>query len=151
MSVQLIYATTPPATITQEFLSTVLLATLAEIDWQPSGDISLAFVSNQQSRKLNKQFAQNDYATDVLSFNYDDENALPSKVVGEIVICSSIARSQAKDYKSDFRSEIALLLAHGIMHLSGKDHQNTTTQASFDTAQSAIMKSLTLNYRTMPW
>lgn len=151
MSTHLICATALPTLITKSLLDKVLLVTLSEIDWQPTGSISVAFVTKQQSQKLNMQFAQNDYPTDVLSFDYSDKNVSPNDVIGEIVICSSIARAQAKEYSSDLPSEVALLLAHGIIHLSGKDHQTITTQASFDTAQSAIMKALMLNYRTMPW
>lgn len=152
MSAQLICATAPPTSITQNFLEKVFLVTLENIDWQPSGDISVAFVNTAKSRQLNKQFAGNDYATDVLSFAYDEAGMqLEGNISGEIVICTDIARSQATEYTIDLSSEIALLLSHGLIHLSGKDHHSKSTQASFESLQGAIIKTLKLQYRKMPY
>jgi len=102
-------------------------------------------------QKLNMQFANNNYATDVLSFSYPPQIDSAYEISGEVVICTTIASSQAKQSKTNLKSEIALLLAHGLIHLSGKDHQNKSAQASFDSLQSAIIEELSLKYRRMSW
>lgn len=148
MSAHLLCASDAPTPITESFLESVFLATLAQIDWQPTGDISLAFVNKTKSRELNSAYAGNDYATDVLSFDYSEDH-VEGDISGEIVICTGIAREQSQNYGIDFSSEVALLLTHGLLHLSGKDHQTKADQASFDTTQGVIIKTLKLQYRPM--
>lgn len=148
MSAHLLCASDAPSPITERFLESVFLVTLAQIDWQPAGDISLAFVDKTKSRELNSAYAGNDYATDVLSFDYSEDH-VEGDIGGEIVICTDIAREQAQKYSTDISSEVALLLIHGLLHLSGKDHQTKAEQASLDTTQGGIIKTLKLQYRPM--
>jgi len=54
--------------------------------------ISLAFVSKQEIKKLNKKFRKKDKATDVLSFNLNDKNYL-----GEIVVCPEVVKEKKED------------------------------------------------------
>lgn len=151
-----VFASSLPSNITKPFLLETIEKTLEVIDWVPQGMISVAFVSKQKSREINNEFAGNDYPTDVLSFDYpvqknSEGSQLSEEFAGEIIVCSQIAVAQASEYNVDIRSEVALLLVHGILHLSGLDHQDNAQKASFETLQSVILKSLNLKYHTMPW
>src|SRR6187551_280148 len=79
---------------------------------------TVAFVSDKNIRKLNKQFRRIDKATDVLSFPADEETNL-----GDIAISVEAAAAQAKDNGLTFENEIAQLILHGLLHLSGYDHE----------------------------
>src|ERR1041384_4026291 len=81
---------------------------------------TIAFVSNKRIRELNRQFRGIDKATDVLSFPADgpDESNL-----GDIAISVETAAAQAKETGLSFNSEIAQLILHGLLHLSGYDHE----------------------------
>ena len=79
---------------------------------------TVAFVSDRSIRKLNKQFRRIDKATDVLSFPADEETNL-----GDIAISLDRAAVQAKDNGLTFENEIAQLILHGLLHLSGYDHE----------------------------
>jgi len=79
---------------------------------------TIAFVSDKNIRKLNKQFRRIDKATDVLSFPADEETNL-----GDIAISVETAAAQAKDNGLTFENEIAQLILHGLLHLSGYDHE----------------------------
>lgn len=147
---QFIVASVLPSHITREFLLKVINTTIKHTKWLPKGSISIAFVSKQRSKLINDEFANNNYATDVLSFDYTN-NKLKSEYAGEILICNSIAKEQAVKYGVDFESEIALLLIHGLIHLSGLDHQNGDQKASFEILQSGILRSLDLKYHSMLW
>jgi len=151
MQSQLICASALPDNVTMQFLEDVFKTTLGSASFGPEGAISLAFVSQAKMKSLNMEFAKNNYPTDVLSFSYPGKAISASDISGEVVICTSIAKSQAKENNTDFLSEIALLFAHGLIHLAGKDHQTKAEQASFDSLQSAIIESLSLKYRNMPW
>jgi len=81
---------------------------------------TIAFVSDKRIRALNRQFRGIDKATDVLSFPADgpDESNL-----GDIAISAETAATQAKENGLSFDGEIAQLILHGLLHLSGYDHE----------------------------
>ena len=81
---------------------------------------TIAFVSDKRIRALNRQFRGIDKATDVLSFPADgpDESNL-----GDIAISTETAARQAKENGLSFDGEIAQLILHGLLHLSGYDHE----------------------------
>ncbi len=79
---------------------------------------TIAFVSDKSIRKLNQQFRNIDKATDVLSFPADDETNL-----GDVAISVQTAAAQAKENGLTFENEIAQLILHGLLHLSGYDHE----------------------------
>jgi probable rRNA maturation factor len=79
---------------------------------------TIAFVSDKNIRKLNQQFRNVDRPTDVLSFPADEETNL-----GDIAISVETAAAQAKENGLTFEAEIAQLILHGLLHLSGYDHE----------------------------
>ena len=81
---------------------------------------TIAFVSDKRIRELNRQFRGIDRATDVLSFPADgpDESNL-----GDVAISVETAAAQAKENGLSFDDEIAQLILHGLLHLSGYDHE----------------------------
>jgi|ERR1041385_942304 len=81
---------------------------------------TIAFVSDKQIRELNRQFRGVDKATDVLSFPDDDPDKLN---LGDIAISAETAARQAKDNGLSFDDELAQLILHGLLHLSGYDHE----------------------------
>jgi probable rRNA maturation factor len=79
---------------------------------------TIAFVSDKTIRQLNRQFRGVDKATDVLSFPADEESNL-----GDIAISVDTAAAQAKENGLTFEEEVAQLILHGLLHLSGYDHE----------------------------
>jgi probable rRNA maturation factor len=79
---------------------------------------TIAFVSNQRIRNLNRQFRNIDKPTDVLSFPSEEETNL-----GDIAISVETAAAQAKDNGLTFDAEISQLILHGLLHLAGYDHE----------------------------
>ena len=79
----------------------------------------IAFVSDQKIRQLNRQFRGIDKATDVLSFPSDG----PEDELGDIAISVETAALQAKENGLSFENEIAQLILHGLLHLSGYNHE----------------------------
>ena len=96
--------------------ATKALATIGKSE----SSATIAFVSDKRIRELNRQFRGIDKATDVLSFPADgpDESNL-----GDIAISAETAATQAKENGLSFDEEIAQLILHGLLHLSGYDHE----------------------------
>jgi len=79
---------------------------------------TIAFVSDRSIRKLNQQFRGVDKATDVLSFPADEPDNL-----GDVAVSVETASRQAKENGLAFDDEVAQLILHGLLHLSGYDHE----------------------------
>lgn len=89
------------------------------------GVLSVAIVNNKEIQKLNKQWRGKDYATDVLSFQFDlDETSLDlSQEFGELVISAQKAEEQAVQFGHSLERELAFLFVHGLLHILGFDHE----------------------------
>jgi len=81
---------------------------------------TIAFVSDKAIRELNRQFRGVDKATDVLSFPAGETDELN---LGDIAISVDTAARQAKENGLTFDEEVAQLILHGLLHLSGYDHE----------------------------
>ncbi len=86
-------------------------------------DITIVFVSSMKMKQLNHQFRQKDYATDILSFDSTSKDSL-----GELILCPSVLKKQAKDHQHSLDHEITYMLIHGVLHLLGYDHESTKNQ-----------------------
>ncbi|KXS50535.1 MAG: putative rRNA maturation factor [Halanaerobium sp. 4-GBenrich] len=104
--------------IQQEILELLkkVAATAAELEGYSGGEVSIAFVSNQQIKELNNKYRNKNEATDVLSFPIDEE------MLGDIIISAKRAAEQAVEYGHSLKRELAYLTVHGMLHLFGYDH-----------------------------
>lgn len=139
----------------QDFNNIFAVAT-AKLDrlQQFRGAIELRFVGETSMRNLNRDYAGNDYVTDVLSFDYSEGqivNPGADFAAGAIVICTAQLRRQAKQYDVSPESEAALLFTHGLIHLSGFDHGSEAQQARFTELQDDIMKHSRYQGRNFTW
>ncbi len=112
-------------------------------------ELSLVFTGNERIRHLNKEYRGEDKPTDVLAFAMllDNENggsfkAPPDGVLhlGEVVISYPQAAGQAIELGHSVEQEIALLIIHGILHLSGYDHKKTDKGKRMQAKEREIME-----------
>jgi rRNA maturation RNase YbeY len=89
-----------------------------------SAGASVVFVSDRVMRQLNRRWRGKKGTTDVLSFpaNQDEFEKTDGLMLGEVVISVEQAARQAKENRLDLDDEIAQLILHGLLHLSGYDH-----------------------------
>lgn len=88
-------------------------------------EISIFLTDDKNIQQLNKQYRSVDKPTDVLAFAMREgiDNHLNSEVLGDVVVSVTRAKEQADFYGHSFEMEMALLVAHGILHLLGYDHE----------------------------
>lgn len=85
---------------------------------------SVLLCNNTFIQELNKYYRHKDYATDVLSFAFDEgEDWINSQSLGEIIISTEKAVEQAKEFHVSYEEELARLMIHGLLHLIGFDHE----------------------------
>lgn len=79
--------------------------------------------NDEELASLNARFRKKDYPTDVLSFPSGDRDPL-----GDIAISLDRARAQAKEWGHSTEDELRILLLHGVLHLTGLDHETDEGQ-----------------------
>lgn len=89
-----------------------------------SGDITFIFCSDEYLLKINKEYLQHDYYTDIITFNYV-ENKLVS---GDIFISIDTVRENAKEFSVSFENELKRVIIHGVLHLIGYDDVDESSQ-----------------------
>jgi probable rRNA maturation factor len=113
------------------------------------GLVSIALVSDQRIRALNRTYRRKDSPTDVLSFPGDLASSprtprtqrskldwsfvsivsfVSNRFLGEIVIARGVARRQAREARHSELTELRVLALHGLLHLLGYDHESDSGQ-----------------------
>jgi probable rRNA maturation factor len=85
--------------------------------------VSIVFIGARAMRALNRRYRNKDYPTDVLSFSYGAMEMDCAAFLGEVVIAPEIAVRNARRWRTSPEKELRKLLAHGILHLLGYDHE----------------------------
>jgi probable rRNA maturation factor len=81
-------------------------------------ELSLSFVGATRAQALNMKYRKKSYVPNVLSFPL-------TPLVGEIVICPTVAKREAKKFNLSVDGYVAYLFIHGLVHLKGHDHGDT--------------------------
>jgi len=99
----------------------------------PDTILNIVFTDNTYIHELNKRFLDRDRPTDVLSFNLHTEY-LPSElqILGDVYISVEKALEQAEDLKVKLQDELERLVAHGILHLIGYEHNDPKQQEKME-------------------
>ena len=105
-------------------------------------EISLSFVSEVEIRKLNSDYRDKDSVTDVLSFPLDDDFAIQTNLLGDIIICCKRAIEQAKEYNHSIKREIVYLVVHSMFHLLGYDHIDESDRIIMRNKEKSALKEI---------
>jgi len=127
--------------LSEKTLKKILKQVNSDLKLKKSVEFSLAFVSPVIIRQLNQKYRSVDKVTDVLSFPFDDK-----EMVGEVVICLSQAKKQAKMYKHSVEEEVVILLVHGLLHLFAFDHIKKKDADKMFPLQKKILKKLKIDW-----
>jgi len=100
--------------------------------------ITLRIVDEPEGRELNKNYRGKDYATNVLTFVYDDAETLS----GDIVICAPVVEREAAAQHKDLLAHYAHLAIHAVLHLQGYEHEDETDAAEMESLETALMLKL---------
>jgi probable rRNA maturation factor len=127
-------------------------------------EVSLLFVDEPSIAALNERFLGKSGPTDVLSFPIEDEVERSGRspdqggngpgsaeadsdrflLLGDVVICPTVAARNAVDHGVSVEDELALLVVHGILHLLGMDHE---VEAEAERMEQREQQLLALYYR----
>jgi len=110
-------------------------------------EVCMRIVDIQESQTLNKTYRKKDAPTNVLSFDYSDDDWEHEDVqlLGDLVLCADIIEEEALAQNKPAEAHWAHMIVHGILHLLKHDHQNKQDTETMETLEVVILKKLGYN------
>jgi probable rRNA maturation factor len=93
----------------------------------PEAELSVTIVGDRSMRTLNRDYLGRDKPTNVISFAMQEGEfgAINPEVLGDVVISADTAAREAQEAGEPFLSRLYFLLLHGILHITGYDHERS--------------------------
>lgn len=111
--------------------------------------LTVRIVDADEGRALNRDFRDKDYATNVLTFAYDDgeAGARPGTesepvVVADLVLCAPVVEQEARQEGKALAAHYAHLLVHGALHAQGYDHERADEAAAMEQRERELLAAL---------
>lgn len=99
--------------------------------------LTLRLVDAREGRRLNREFRQRDYATNVLTFEYG--LAPDGTLAGDIVLCMPVLRREAREQRKPLLSHAAHLVVHGVLHALGHDHIDPDEAEAMEALETRVL------------
>jgi probable rRNA maturation factor len=104
--------------------------------------ISIRIVGSARSRSLNRRYRGKDRATNVLSFAGPGHLPNHEWMLGELVICAAVVAAEARRQEKALSAHWAHMTVHGVLHLSGFDHEVAAQAAKMEFREVQILDRL---------
>jgi probable rRNA maturation factor len=88
-------------------------------------ELTVRIVNEDEGRSLNHSYRRKDYATNVLTFDYQQSPV----VMADLVLCATVVAKEAKEQGKSLKAHYAHLLVHGALHAQGWDHETSLKDA----------------------
>ena len=102
------------------------------------GQITVRIVGAEEGQMLNREYRQQDHATNVLTFDYQHEPI----VMADLVLCAPVVAQEAKEQRVPLAAHYAHLLVHGTLHAQGFDHEDEAQATAMEARESTILIEL---------
>lgn len=135
-----------------ESLQDLMRFCLSSLRVGAESDVAIIFVDDQAMSTLHEQWMDEPGPTDVLSFPMDElrpprpGDEPPTGILGDIVLCPSVAASQADAAGHSLEAELQLLCVHGLLHLLGFDHAEPEEEREMFGLQNSLLGSFRHEY-----
>ncbi len=102
-------------------------------------EITVRIVDAEEGQALNHEYRKKDYATNVLTFDYQQEPT----VMADLVLCAPVVEREALEQNKTLEEHYAHLLVHGTLHAQGWDHETSEEDAEeMEAYESDILREL---------
>lgn len=107
-------------------------------------EVNVIFVDEKEILRVNKEFLDHHYITDVISFNNERPPFDPGEPweFGDIFVCYQVARQNAKTFGHTALQEMMMYVTHGALHLSGMDDHDPEDRTEMDRQAEKIISAV---------
>ena len=107
-------------------------------------ELTIRFVDAEEGRELNRDYRGKDYATNVLTFAYNEgeeiEEDAPTQA--DIILCTDVLQQEAAEQKKSVEEHTAHLIVHGVLHAQGYDHIEDDEATEMEGLETEILAAL---------
>lgn len=102
------------------------------------GEIAYIFCSDEKILEVNREYLQHDYYTDIITFDYCENNLLN----GDIFISLDTIKTNAEQFGTNYETELHRVIIHGILHLCGIDDKAPGARQVMEEAENRALSQL---------
>ena len=100
------------------------------------GDIAYIFCDDEKILEVNRQYLQHDYYTDIITFDYTEDNVIS----GDLFISLDTVRSNSEEQGTTYEEELHRVIIHGILHLCGIDDKGPGEREIMEAAENKALE-----------
>lgn len=104
-------------------------------------ELSIRFVDAEEGRALNRDYRNKDYATNVLTFAYTEDEG-SDLTQADIVLCTDVLLREASEQHLSIQAHAAHLVVHGVLHAQGYDHETDEEAEEMERLEIDILSGL---------
>lgn len=104
------------------------------------GEIGYLFVNDEKILEVNREYLNHDYYTDIITFDYDEDDTIS----GDLVISLDTVRSNAELFGKTYKEELYRVIIHGILHLCGINDKGPGEREMMEAAENKALAMLSL-------
>jgi probable rRNA maturation factor len=107
-------------------------------------ELAIRFVDAAEGQTLNRDYRHKDYATNVLTFAYNEGAEIDDDepTQADIVLCTDVLQREAEEQKKTVEEHVAHLVVHGVLHAQGFDHESDEEAEEMEQLERDIMEAL---------
>lgn len=141
LALEIQFATSAMAQKWQDLITKRKVGSWIKKALQENATITVRFVGQSESKKLNANYRNKDYATNILTFPYELQNGI-DHLSADLVICLPVLEKEAKQQKKTFEQHLIHLIVHGTLHAQGFDHEDEVEAEAMEQLEISILKKL---------
>lgn len=100
------------------------------------GEVGYLFVDDEKILEVNNEYLGHDYYTDIITFDYDEDNVIN----GDIVISLDTVKSNAEQFGKTYDEELHRVIIHGILHLCGINDKGPGEREIMEAAENKALE-----------
>lgn len=100
------------------------------------GEIGYLFCDDEKILEVNREYLGHDYYTDIITFDYDEDDVIN----GDLVISLDTIRSNAELFSKSYEEELHRVIIHGILHLCGINDKGPGEREVMEAAENAALQ-----------
>ncbi len=111
-------------------------------------ELTIRFVDAEEGQALNREYRGKDYATNVLTFAYNEGDEFGAPMAddeptrADIILCTDVLQREAAEQRKTVEEHAAHLIVHGVLHAQGYDHEDDEEAEEMEGIETEIVTAL---------